>query len=57
LNVLPEGRSALRPAWRKAEENAALYGYYYDGLWTDMGTPEGLEIAQSIVQKPQEEVA
>lgn len=55
LDILPEGRSALRPAWKNAEENEALYGYYFDGEWTDMGTPEGLEIAQDIVRKTKDD--
>lgn len=55
IEVLPQGKGPLRPAWITAQEKGALYGHVYDGEWADMGTPRGLEVAKKLVLRPDEE--
>ena len=39
---LPPGRRALRPVLEAATDRAALKGVRYDGVWSDVGTPDRL---------------
>jgi len=50
LSELPDGPSFLRPAWLSAEKNRRVYGAEYTHPWADMGTLEGLNYAQELVQ-------
>ena len=39
------GRFSIVPLLRAAADNGRLQGSFYDGLWSDVGTPERLEAA------------
>lgn len=50
------GFNPLSVMWRKAILKQTFYGYKNDYLWVDMGTPEGLEKAKSVIKKEEKEV-
>jgi MurNAc alpha-1-phosphate uridylyltransferase len=43
---LPPGRRPLKPVLDAAIARGALRGWFYDGVWMDVGTPERLEAAR-----------
>ena len=47
------GRKAqLAPLWRAAAERGEVTGELYDGLWSDVGTPERLSALQARLKEP-----
>ena len=52
FNGLSPGRRALRPVLEAAIQREALKGLCYDGIWSDIGTPERLaEIENRLSEK------
>jgi MurNAc alpha-1-phosphate uridylyltransferase len=44
------GRFSINPLWDKAIERERLFGIRLDGVWIHVGTPEGLEEAESYLR-------
>lgn len=40
---------SVRWLWARAAEQGRLFGCLYNGEWADVGTPEGIQIAQQMV--------
>ena len=40
---------SIRWLWQRAAQNGRLYGCLYGGKWADVGTPEGVAIAEQMV--------
>ena len=47
----PEQPFSLNLLFDKAEEEERLFGLRHEGDWIDVGTPEGLEIAQELLRE------
>jgi MurNAc alpha-1-phosphate uridylyltransferase len=45
----PKGRFSINPLWDKAIDKSRLYGLRLDGVWIHVGTPQGLEEAESFL--------
>lgn len=45
----PKGRFSINPLWDKAIDKSRLYGLRLDGVWIHVGTPQGLEDAESFL--------
>jgi MurNAc alpha-1-phosphate uridylyltransferase len=43
------GRFSINPLWDKAIEKGRLFGVRLDGVWIHVGTPQGLEDAESFL--------
>ncbi|NQZ72169.1 MAG: nucleotidyltransferase family protein, partial [Dinoroseobacter sp.] len=35
--------------WEKIFEDGRMFGCHYPGEWADVGTPEGIEIAEAML--------
>jgi MurNAc alpha-1-phosphate uridylyltransferase len=46
----PTGRFSINPLWDKALENGRLWGMRLDGVWIHVGTPQGLQEAESFLR-------
>jgi len=46
----PTGRFSINPLWDKAIEKGRLWGVRLDGVWIHVGTPQGLEDAESFLR-------
>jgi MurNAc alpha-1-phosphate uridylyltransferase len=46
----PTGRFSINPLWDKAIQKGRLYGVRLDGVWIHVGTPQGLEDAESFLR-------
>ncbi|MGV6810799.1 MAG: nucleotidyltransferase family protein [Brevirhabdus sp.] len=42
---------SLNLLWDKIARNGRLHGIEHDGLWCDVGTPEGIEMAEDMLRK------
>lgn len=45
-------KAQLAPLWRAAAERGEVTGELYDGLWSDVGTPERLSALEARLKKP-----
>ena len=45
----PNGRFSINPLWDKAIDKSRLYGLRLDGVWIHVGTPQGLEDAETFL--------
>jgi len=45
----PKGRFSINPLWDKAIGKGRLYGLRLDGVWIHVGTPQGLEEAETFL--------
>jgi len=45
----PKGRFSINPLWDKAIDKGRLYGLRLDGVWIHVGTPQGLEEANTFL--------
>jgi MurNAc alpha-1-phosphate uridylyltransferase len=45
-------KAQLAPLWRAAAERGEVTGELYDGLWSDVGTPERLSALQARLKEP-----
>ena len=46
----PAGRFSINPLWDKAMHRGRLYGIRLDGQWIHVGTPQGLEDAETYLR-------
>jgi MurNAc alpha-1-phosphate uridylyltransferase len=46
----PTGRFSINPLWDKAMAKGRLAGMRLDGVWIHVGTPQGLEEAESFLR-------
>jgi MurNAc alpha-1-phosphate uridylyltransferase len=46
----PAGRFSINPLWDKAIERGRLFGIRLDGVWIHVGTPQGLQDAESYLR-------
>jgi MurNAc alpha-1-phosphate uridylyltransferase len=46
----PKGRFSINKLWDKAIENKRLVGVRLDGVWIHVGTPQGLEEAETFLR-------
>lgn len=49
LHDCPDTTFSICWLWQRAAEHRRLYGCLYDGKWADVGTPEGVGIAEKMV--------
>ncbi len=45
----PEEIFSIRWLWTRAAEKGRLFGCLYQGAWADVGTPEGIAVAEQMV--------
>ena len=45
-------KAQLAPLWRAAAERGEVTGELYDGLWSDVGTPERLSALETRLKEP-----
>jgi len=45
-------KAQLAPLWRAAAERGEVTGELYEGLWSDVGTPERLSALEARLKKP-----
>jgi MurNAc alpha-1-phosphate uridylyltransferase len=45
----PQGRFSINPLWDKAIAKGRLFGIRLDGVWIHVGTPQGLEEAETFL--------
>ncbi len=50
FNGLAPGRRALRPVFEAALSRGSLTGEHYRGQWSDVGTPERLRAAETLIK-------
>lgn len=46
----PTGRFSINPLWDKAIDKGRLWGVRLDGVWIHVGTPQGLEEAETFLR-------
>lgn len=46
----PKGRFSINPLWDKAIDKGRLFGIRLDGVWIHVGTPQGLQDAESYLR-------
>jgi len=49
LHTIPDRAFSLNRVWDLMQGAGRLYGIAYDGRWCDVGTPEGLRLAEQMV--------
>ncbi|MGX0903790.1 MurNAc alpha-1-phosphate uridylyltransferase [Roseovarius sp. MBR-79] len=49
LHTVPETRFSLNRVWDRIAENGRLFGVGYPGRWCDVGRPEGLALAEMML--------
>jgi N-acetyl-alpha-D-muramate 1-phosphate uridylyltransferase len=45
---LPDGPVSTNVAWDESIKNGRLYGYLFDGIWCDIGTPGSIALAEAL---------
>ncbi|WP_417605824.1 nucleotidyltransferase family protein [Primorskyibacter flagellatus] len=49
LHPIPEQVFSLNVLWNEIAKNGRLYGLPYDGKWCDVGHPEGIALAEAML--------
>lgn len=52
LSQIPERVFSLNRLWDQMLASGRLYGVIYPGLWCDVGTPQGLALAEEMIGHP-----
>lgn len=50
LNAIPEAAFSLNRLWDAQLSLGRVYGVVYDGQWCDVGTPEGITLAEALLE-------
>jgi len=50
FDAAPKGRFSINRLWDQAIEKGRLFGVRLDGVWIHVGTPQGLEDAESFLR-------
>ncbi|WP_120499995.1 nucleotidyltransferase family protein [Roseovarius sp. EL26] len=51
LHAIPERAFSLNLLWNKMRENQRLFAIAYTGHWADVGSPEGITAAESMLDQ------
>ncbi len=46
----PRNAFSLRDIWAQLEDQGRLFGLVYDGQWADVGHPEGIALAEAMLE-------
>lgn len=49
LSAIPQAAFSLNTLWNLYADAGRLFGTVYPGHWADVGTPEGIEIAEALL--------
>ena len=52
LSDVDETAFSLNLVWNRLHERGRLYGARYDGVWCDVGQPEGIGLAEDLLSAP-----
>ena len=52
LNDIPDRAFSLNLLWDRMQGQGRLYGLRYPGRWCDVGRPEGIALAESLIGRP-----
>jgi MurNAc alpha-1-phosphate uridylyltransferase len=52
LRTIPDLSFSLNVLWTKIQNQGRLFGLEYPGHWADVGTPEGIPLAEKLVKGP-----
>ncbi len=52
LNDIPDRAFSLNLLWDRMQGQGRLYGLRYPGRWCDVGRPEGIALAESLIGQP-----
>ncbi|PKQ13429.1 MAG: nucleotidyltransferase [Alphaproteobacteria bacterium HGW-Alphaproteobacteria-1] len=50
LHTIPESQFSLNRVWDRIAENGRLFGVAYPGQWCDVGRPEGIALAEEMLE-------
>ncbi|MEX3017652.1 nucleotidyltransferase family protein [Gymnodinialimonas hymeniacidonis] len=48
----PRDVFSLRDVWARLEDQGRLFGLVYEGQWADVGHPEGIALAEAMLEAP-----
>jgi len=51
LAAIPEKAFSLNVLWNRLQPKGKLFGIAYSGQWCDVGSPQGLEMAETLLGK------
>ncbi len=51
LDDIPQTAFSLNLLWSRILENGRLFGLSYPGKWCDVGSPEGIPLAETLLEK------
>ncbi|MEN8891569.1 nucleotidyltransferase family protein [Planktotalea arctica] len=52
LHEISETSFSLKQLWAKLLDSKRMYGLRYTGKWCDVGSPEGVELAETMLRTP-----
>ncbi|MDC0737759.1 nucleotidyltransferase family protein [Cognatishimia sp. SS12] len=52
LAAFPEEKFSLNRLWDRLIAQGTAYGVPYSGQWCDVGTPEGIAVAEALLDRP-----
>ena len=50
LAAIPETSFSLNLLWNQIARDGRLFGLEYPGLWCDVGHPEGIKLAENVLE-------
>ena len=50
LHDIPDASFSLNKLWNEIAQNGRLFGLRYPGRWCDVGTPEGVSLAEDMLR-------
>lgn len=52
LEAIPDQAFSLNQLWNRIQPEGRLYGISYPGDWCDVGRPEGIRLAEAMLEAP-----